>query len=71
VPRFQLLQKWQGRPTAPVVFYLFDLLWSDHEPLIVIDSREQDPLSFSSLQSERGTHTGNLSDLGICGLIKT
>jgi bifunctional non-homologous end joining protein LigD len=29
VPRFQLLQQWRKRPTAPVVFYLFDLLWSD------------------------------------------
>jgi bifunctional non-homologous end joining protein LigD len=29
VPKFQLLQQWQKRPTAPVVLYLFDLLWSD------------------------------------------
>jgi bifunctional non-homologous end joining protein LigD len=29
IPRFQLLQQWQKRPTAPVLFYLFDLLWSD------------------------------------------
>jgi bifunctional non-homologous end joining protein LigD len=29
VPRFQLLQKWQKRPTAPVVYFLFDVLWSD------------------------------------------
>jgi ATP-dependent DNA ligase len=29
VPRFPLLQQWQKRPTAPVVLYLFDLLWSD------------------------------------------
>jgi bifunctional non-homologous end joining protein LigD len=29
VPRFQLLQQWQKRPTAPVVFFLFDLLWCD------------------------------------------
>jgi bifunctional non-homologous end joining protein LigD len=29
IPRFQLLLQWQKRPTAPVVFYLFDLLWSD------------------------------------------
>ena len=28
-PRFQLLQRWQKRPSAPVVLYLFDLLWSD------------------------------------------
>jgi bifunctional non-homologous end joining protein LigD len=29
IPRFQLLQRWQKRPTAPVVYYLFDLLWSN------------------------------------------
>src|ERR1700730_4626714 len=29
VPRFQLLQQWQKRPNAPVVFFLFDLLWCD------------------------------------------
>src|SRR5260221_5734009 len=29
IPRFQLLQQWQKRPTAPVVFFLFDLLWCD------------------------------------------
>jgi len=29
IPRFQLLQQWQKRPTAPVVFFLFDVLWCD------------------------------------------
>jgi bifunctional non-homologous end joining protein LigD len=29
IPRFQLLQRWQKRPTAPVVYYLSDLPWSD------------------------------------------
>jgi bifunctional non-homologous end joining protein LigD len=29
LPRFQLLQQWQKRPTAPVVFFLFDLIWCD------------------------------------------
>jgi ATP-dependent DNA ligase len=29
IPRFQLLQQWQKRPAAPVVYYLFDLLWSN------------------------------------------
>jgi bifunctional non-homologous end joining protein LigD len=33
IPRFQLLQKWQKRPTAPVVFFLFDLLWCDGRDL--------------------------------------
>jgi ATP-dependent DNA ligase len=29
IPRFQLLQQWQKRPTAPVVYYLVDVLWSN------------------------------------------
>jgi bifunctional non-homologous end joining protein LigD len=29
IPRFQLFQQWQKRATAPVVLYLFDLLWSN------------------------------------------
>jgi len=33
VPRFQLLQRWQKRPTAPVVYYLFDLLWCNGRDL--------------------------------------
>jgi bifunctional non-homologous end joining protein LigD len=33
IPRFQLLQQWQKRPAAPVVFYLFDMLWSDGRDL--------------------------------------
>src|SRR5260221_6136436 len=33
IPRFQLLQQWQKRPTAPVFYYLFDLLWCDGRDL--------------------------------------
>jgi bifunctional non-homologous end joining protein LigD len=33
IPRFQLLQKWQKRPTAPVVYVLFDLLWDNGHDL--------------------------------------
>jgi len=33
IPRFQLLQKWQKRPTAPVVYVLFDLLWDNARDL--------------------------------------
>jgi bifunctional non-homologous end joining protein LigD len=33
IRRFQLLQQWQKRPTAPVVYYLFDVLWSDGRDL--------------------------------------
>ncbi len=44
VPRFQLLQKWQKRPTAPVVYVLFDLVWDDGRDLTgksVIQRRER------------------------------
>jgi bifunctional non-homologous end joining protein LigD len=44
IPRFQLLQQWQKRPTAPVVFFLFDLLWTDGRDLTgktVVRRREQ------------------------------
>jgi bifunctional non-homologous end joining protein LigD len=44
VPRFQLLQQWQKRPTAPVVFFLFDLLWYDGRDITgktVIQRRER------------------------------
>src|SRR5260221_12438742 len=44
IPRFQLLQQWQKRPTAPVVYFLFDLLWSDGRDLTgrtVVQRRER------------------------------
>lgn len=43
-PRFQLLQKWQRRPTAPVVYVLFDLLRDNRRDLTgksIIQRREQ------------------------------
>jgi bifunctional non-homologous end joining protein LigD len=44
IPRFQLLQQWQKRPTAPVVYFLFDLLWSDGRDITgktVVQRRER------------------------------
>ena len=44
IPRFQLLQKWQKRPTASVVYVLFDLLWDNRRDLTgksVIQRRER------------------------------
>ncbi len=43
-PRFQLLQQWQKRPTAPVVYVLFDLLWDNGRDLTgesVVHRRER------------------------------
>src|SRR6201988_2882208 len=33
IPRFQLLQRFQKQPTAPTLYYVFDILWSDGEDL--------------------------------------
>jgi bifunctional non-homologous end joining protein LigD len=44
IPRFQLLQQRQKRPTAPVVFYLFDVIWSEGRDLTgktVLQRRER------------------------------
>jgi bifunctional non-homologous end joining protein LigD len=44
IPRFQLLQQWQKRPTAPVVYVLFDLLWDNGRDLTgrtVVQRRER------------------------------
>jgi bifunctional non-homologous end joining protein LigD len=44
IPRFQLLQQWQKRPTAPVVYVLFDLLWDNRRDLTgksIIHRRER------------------------------
>jgi bifunctional non-homologous end joining protein LigD len=44
IPRFQLLQKWQKRPTAPIVYVLFDLLWDNGRDLTgqgVVQLRER------------------------------
>jgi ATP dependent DNA ligase domain len=44
IPRFQLLQHWQKRPTAPVVYFLFAVLWSDGRDLTgktVLQRRER------------------------------
>jgi hypothetical protein len=29
IPRFQLLQRFQKQPTAPTLYYVFDVLWRD------------------------------------------
>jgi bifunctional non-homologous end joining protein LigD len=33
IPRFQLLQRFQKQPTAPTLYYVFDVLWYDREDL--------------------------------------
>jgi hypothetical protein len=34
IPRFQLLQRFQKQPTAPTLYYVFDVLWCDGEELV-------------------------------------
>ena len=44
IPRFQLLQRWQKRPTAPVVYCLFDVLWHEGQDFTskpVLERRER------------------------------
>ncbi|MBV8731498.1 MAG: hypothetical protein JO336_16950 [Acidobacteriia bacterium] len=29
IPRFQLLQRFQKQPTAPTIYFIFDVLWTN------------------------------------------
>jgi len=33
IPRFQLLQRFQKQPTAPTLYYVFDILWHNGKDL--------------------------------------
>ena len=33
IPRFHLLQRFQKQPTAPTLYYVFDVLWCDGEDI--------------------------------------
>src|ERR1700693_4941309 len=43
IPRFQLLQRFQKQPTAPTLYYIFDILWSEGEDITakpIMDRRQ-------------------------------
>src|SRR5260221_1807479 len=58
VPRFQLLQQWQKRPTAPVVLYLFDLLWSEGARKMLQTAIENEVLEYLEAHRDRHTDAG-------------
>jgi bifunctional non-homologous end joining protein LigD len=81
IPRFQLLQKWQKRPTAPVAYVLFDLLWDSGRDLTgksVIQRRERleeiitpvDGIQVGSYVEKRGVELFRLAkEKGLEGII--
>jgi bifunctional non-homologous end joining protein LigD len=81
VPRFQLLQKWQKRPTAPVMYVLFDLLWDNGRDLTgksVVQRRERlqeiitavDGIQVGGYLEKRGIELFQLAkDKGLEGII--
>jgi bifunctional non-homologous end joining protein LigD len=43
IPRFQLLQRFQKQPTAPTLYYVFDVLWHDGDDITgnpIMDRRQ-------------------------------
>src|SRR5258708_11173069 len=81
IPRFQLLQKWQKRTTAPVAYVLFDLLWDSGRDLTgksVIQRRERleeiitplDGIQVGSYVEKRGVELFRLAkEKGLEGII--
>jgi bifunctional non-homologous end joining protein LigD len=81
ISRFQLLQKWQKHPTAPVAYVLFDLLWDSGRDLTgktVIQRRERleeiitpvDGIQVGSYVEKRGVELFRLAkEKGLEGII--
>ena len=81
IPRFQLLQRFQKQPSAPTIYYIFDVLWSDGtnvtnksviERRILLQQilRPTPGTQYGSYIEEHGTSLFNLvKDKGMEGII--
>jgi ATP-dependent DNA ligase len=66
IPRFQLLQQWQKRPTAQVVYFLFDLLWSNGRDLTgktVLERRKRLHEIITPVDESRSPATSRIMEL--------
>src|ERR1700756_5565214 len=58
IPRFQLLQRFQKQPTAPTLYYVFDLLWYEGDDLTQKPALERKAVLERILKPAKGTELG-------------
>src|SRR5246500_4664304 len=59
VPRFQLLQRFQKQPTAPTLYYVFDILWHNSDDLTGNSILERRSLLERVLKPRAGIQLGS------------
>jgi bifunctional non-homologous end joining protein LigD len=58
IPRFQLLQRFQKQPTAPTLYYVFDVLWSDGEDITAKPTMDRRPVLELIIEPTAGIQVG-------------
>ena len=58
IPRFQLLQRFQKQPTAPTLYYVFDVLWSDGEEITPQPITDRHRVLDRIIKPTAGIHVG-------------
>jgi bifunctional non-homologous end joining protein LigD len=59
MPRFQLLQRFQKQPTAPTVYYVFDVLWHNGDDLTEKPLLERETVLERILKPAKGIQLGS------------
>ena len=59
IPRFQLLQRFQKQPTAPTVYFIFDVLWGNGTDITTKTVMERRAVLASIIKPERGIQLGS------------
>jgi bifunctional non-homologous end joining protein LigD len=59
IPRFQLLQRFQKQPTAPTLYYVFDVLWHNGEDLTAKQFLERRTVLERILKPKAGIQLGS------------
>jgi bifunctional non-homologous end joining protein LigD len=59
IPRFQLLQRFQKQPTAPTLYYVFDVLWYNGEDLTGTTFMDRRSFLERALKPREGVQLGS------------
>jgi bifunctional non-homologous end joining protein LigD len=59
IPRFQLLQRFQKQPTAPTVYFIFDVLWADGTDITTKTVMERRAVLESIIKPKSGIQLGS------------
>lgn len=71
IPRFQLLQRFQKQPTAPTLYYVFDVLWCKEDDLTQKSVLETEKSLRTGFETRRRNSTWQLRRRGREGAVRT